>query len=278
MPFESKSQWRKFFAMARRGEMPESTAKEWAHKTKSFKDLPEKKKGKKKAAEESTRAEQVAEGAPQEKAEHHVSTAESRRIAGQHADEFPGKDYYGELEKMEDKLKKKEATVDMFEQLREAYVKAAAERTAPACTPEMRKQADEVKVAVGEVEPGLLTQGWQHLKSLPEKVKGLAAWKGGLGGVGLGAAGTLAGLGGVAVLRNLLSGNKESAAHDEPYGGFGDGFISYCRAKDLPDDKVVDLLVKGAAIEGAAGDELAELAARLSCVGAKVKSAAEKKS
>lgn len=47
MPFKSKAQWRKFFAMANRGEMPESKAKEWAEETKKpFKQLPEHKKEK----------------------------------------------------------------------------------------------------------------------------------------------------------------------------------------------------------------------------------------
>ena len=41
MPYRSKSQMRKFFAMASRGEIAMNTAKEWAHKTKSIKKLPE---------------------------------------------------------------------------------------------------------------------------------------------------------------------------------------------------------------------------------------------
>lgn len=53
MPFESKKQWRKFFAMAGRGEMPMSKAKEWADETKTpYEDLPEKKKEKKAHLEE----------------------------------------------------------------------------------------------------------------------------------------------------------------------------------------------------------------------------------
>jgi hypothetical protein len=48
MPFKSKKQWKKFFAMANRGEMPESKAKEWARETKTpYKKLPEKKRTKK---------------------------------------------------------------------------------------------------------------------------------------------------------------------------------------------------------------------------------------
>jgi hypothetical protein len=47
MPFKSKKQWKKFFAMANRGEMPESKAREWARETKTpYKKLPEKKKEK----------------------------------------------------------------------------------------------------------------------------------------------------------------------------------------------------------------------------------------
>ena len=41
MPFKSKAQYRKFFAMANRGEISMSKAKEWAHKTPSIKALPE---------------------------------------------------------------------------------------------------------------------------------------------------------------------------------------------------------------------------------------------
>jgi len=41
MPFESKSQMRKFFAMEKRHELPKGKAKEWAHKTKDIKSLPE---------------------------------------------------------------------------------------------------------------------------------------------------------------------------------------------------------------------------------------------
>lgn len=42
MPFKSKSQVKALFAKARRGEFPMSKAKEWAHKTKDIKGLPEK--------------------------------------------------------------------------------------------------------------------------------------------------------------------------------------------------------------------------------------------
>lgn len=43
MPFKSKSQWRKFFAMERAGELPEGTARQWAHETdQPFKKLPKK--------------------------------------------------------------------------------------------------------------------------------------------------------------------------------------------------------------------------------------------
>lgn len=41
MPFESKSQMRKFFAMEKRHELPKGKAEEWAHKTKDLKSLPE---------------------------------------------------------------------------------------------------------------------------------------------------------------------------------------------------------------------------------------------
>jgi len=48
MPFKSKDQAKKFFAMEGRGELPKGTAEKWAHHTPGgIKDLPEKKgKGK----------------------------------------------------------------------------------------------------------------------------------------------------------------------------------------------------------------------------------------
>lgn len=50
MPYKSKSQQRKFFAMEASGEIPKGTAEEWAHETKHIKKLPDKvKKPKKKA-------------------------------------------------------------------------------------------------------------------------------------------------------------------------------------------------------------------------------------
>lgn len=42
MPFKSKSQQRFMFAAEERGDVPKGTAKEWAHKTKDLKHLPEK--------------------------------------------------------------------------------------------------------------------------------------------------------------------------------------------------------------------------------------------
>jgi hypothetical protein len=41
VPFKSKAQQRWMFAAEARGELPEGTAKEWAHETKNFKKLPE---------------------------------------------------------------------------------------------------------------------------------------------------------------------------------------------------------------------------------------------
>lgn len=44
MPYASKKQWRKFFAMEASGELPKGTAREWARETKTaYKDLPSKK-------------------------------------------------------------------------------------------------------------------------------------------------------------------------------------------------------------------------------------------
>lgn len=51
MPFKSRSQMRKFFAMESRGELPKGKAEEWAHETPSIKKLPEHVK---KSAEETT--------------------------------------------------------------------------------------------------------------------------------------------------------------------------------------------------------------------------------
>lgn len=48
MPFKSKSQLRKFFAMEKRGELPKGEAEKWAHETKNIKKLPNKVKRRKK--------------------------------------------------------------------------------------------------------------------------------------------------------------------------------------------------------------------------------------
>lgn len=43
MPFKSKAQWDKFFAMAERGKIPKNKAEEWARETKTpYEELPEK--------------------------------------------------------------------------------------------------------------------------------------------------------------------------------------------------------------------------------------------
>lgn len=42
MPYKSKSQMRKFFAMEGRDEMPKGTAERWAKHTPNIKKLPEK--------------------------------------------------------------------------------------------------------------------------------------------------------------------------------------------------------------------------------------------
>lgn len=49
MPYKSKAQMGKFFAMESRGEIPKGTAIRWAHHTKSIKKLPEYKKSDEKA-------------------------------------------------------------------------------------------------------------------------------------------------------------------------------------------------------------------------------------
>lgn len=53
MPFKSKKQMRKFYALEERGEMKKGTARRWAHETPSIKSLPlyaAKKRGSKKMA------------------------------------------------------------------------------------------------------------------------------------------------------------------------------------------------------------------------------------
>lgn len=53
MPFKSKAQMRKFYALEAKGELPEGTAHEWANETRNIKKLPErvKKRKKKKSME-----------------------------------------------------------------------------------------------------------------------------------------------------------------------------------------------------------------------------------
>ncbi len=46
MPFKSKAQFRKFWAMANRGEISKAKAREWTKETPSIKSLPERKKKK----------------------------------------------------------------------------------------------------------------------------------------------------------------------------------------------------------------------------------------
>jgi len=48
MPYKSKAQQRKFFAMESQGEIPKGTARRWAKHTPNLKNLPEKKKALKK--------------------------------------------------------------------------------------------------------------------------------------------------------------------------------------------------------------------------------------
>lgn len=48
MPFKSKAQMRKFYAMEARGEIPKGTTERWKRHTKSISKLPERKRKKKK--------------------------------------------------------------------------------------------------------------------------------------------------------------------------------------------------------------------------------------
>lgn len=50
MPFKSKSQMRKFYAMEERGEIPKGTVDKWKKHTKNISSLPEKKKKLKKGS------------------------------------------------------------------------------------------------------------------------------------------------------------------------------------------------------------------------------------
>ena len=47
MPFKSKAQMKKFFAMEKRGEIPKGTAKRWAEHTRNIKKLPKRVRTKK---------------------------------------------------------------------------------------------------------------------------------------------------------------------------------------------------------------------------------------
>jgi len=51
VPFKSKAQMRRFFAMEERGELPEGKAEEWAAETPNIKTLPERKKRSEKTAQ-----------------------------------------------------------------------------------------------------------------------------------------------------------------------------------------------------------------------------------
>ena len=55
MPYKSKAQMKKFFAMESRGELPKGTAEEWAHETPNIKKLPKHKKSKKPKSKKSSR-------------------------------------------------------------------------------------------------------------------------------------------------------------------------------------------------------------------------------
>ena len=49
MPLKSKKQWKKFFAMEAKGELPRGEASKWAHETKTpYRNLPERAGSKKK--------------------------------------------------------------------------------------------------------------------------------------------------------------------------------------------------------------------------------------
>lgn len=55
MPFESKSQQKLFFAKEAREELPQGTARRWAHETKDIQRLPEKKQKARKRKRKQTR-------------------------------------------------------------------------------------------------------------------------------------------------------------------------------------------------------------------------------
>ncbi len=57
MPFKSKRQMRKFFAMESKGELPKGKAEEWAHETPNIGKLPEQVKRSTKGSPEFTDAE-----------------------------------------------------------------------------------------------------------------------------------------------------------------------------------------------------------------------------
>lgn len=102
MPFKSKAQARLFFAKERAGELPEGTARRWAHETADIKKLPEKlsslglahahDKGK------GLDPKAITVGAKVEK-EHTRDRETARQIAMDHLRERP--DYYARLKKVE---------------------------------------------------------------------------------------------------------------------------------------------------------------------------------
>lgn len=107
MPFKSKSQQRYMFAAEARGELPEGTARRWAHETKSIKKLPEKVKSSALGdlttphdSGKGLRDDQLHIGQRIER-EHTNDAATARQIAIDHLREIP--DYYTRLVRMEKK-------------------------------------------------------------------------------------------------------------------------------------------------------------------------------
>lgn len=103
MPYKSKAQQRKFFAMESRGELPKGTALEWAHETPNLKSLPEHVKKSTLLAHAHDSGSGIAKSqlraGEKVEMEHTTHKPVARQIAIDHLRERP--DYYVRLKKVE---------------------------------------------------------------------------------------------------------------------------------------------------------------------------------
>ena len=103
MPYKSKAQQRKFFAMESRGELPKGTALEWAHETPNLKSLPEHVKKSTLLAHAHDSGSGIAKSqlraGEKVEMEHTKDRSKARDIAFDHLKEDPS--YYTKLKKVE---------------------------------------------------------------------------------------------------------------------------------------------------------------------------------